>query len=249
MMPRALMVPPGFPDFRAVAVARRRDDQARGARVVGRGASTRVEVSVDGARLVGPSSAARRPSARVRVARLDARLGRPSAASTSWWSGLRTRPATSSRSTPAMEPARPLEQPGAARVRRRPAVRTRLDQGAQLLEAAVDVGFVVEEMRADAQPVAAEVRADVAIEQRVADLPGVGPTPTFTTPPRAERSRGVRTGSPASSARAMTWSVSSPCRSRIRAGVTSQMMSSPPCAMKNTGAGGVPCSSRRAVGW
>ena len=75
-----------------------------------------------------------------------------------------------------------------------------------------------------------------------------GPTLTLTTPPRASRSRGVRTSRPASSARAIRWSVSSPCRARIAAGPTSEMMSIPPCAMKKTGAGGVPCSSRRARG-
>ena len=122
--------------------------------------------------------------------------------------------------------------------------------GAQLVEAPVDVGFRVEEVRADAQAVAAEVGADVARQQLVADRAPRRRRPARSRRPRASAgSRGVRTANPASSLRAMTWSVSSPCRARIRSTPTSEMMSMPPCARKNTGAGGVPCSSRRAVGW
>ena len=68
---------------------------------------------------------------------------------------------------------------------------------------------------------------------------------------RSRRRRGRRDreacGPPArhSSARAITWSVSSPCRARMPRGPTSEMMSIPPCARKKTGAGGVPCSRRR----
>ena len=143
-----------------------------------------------------------------------------------------------------VEPRRVLEQRGAARAGRGPGSRVaRSEERTQLLEAAVDVVLGVEEVRADPQAVAPVVGAHVAFEQRVADL-----ARPRGRRPRSRRRRarsGPAASAPAGPARrraAITWSPSSPCRARIRSGVTSAITSSPPCAMKNTGAGGVPCS-------
>src|SRR6186997_368128 len=70
----------------------------------------------------------------------------------------------------ALEPARLREQHGAARTG---GGSGRLDELRELLEAPADVLFGVEEVRADPKAVAAVVRADVALEQRVADLLGL----------------------------------------------------------------------------
>ena len=222
---------------------------ARGPRVVGRGPIERVEVSVDGGETWADAALGAAAGA-VRLARLDASSGTPTPGEHE----------LVVRATDGTGETQPLEQPwnhhGLANnmVQRVPVtVRGRTTSLAQTSARSspkqpVDVVLGVEEVRADAQPVAAEVRADVAL----AAARDRSPRPV-ARPPRSRRRR-VRRGRAASAPaapprrrRAITWSVSSPCRARIRSTPTSAMMSRPPCAMKKTGAGGVPCSSRRAV--
>ena len=102
ILPRALMVPPGIPDF----LTRRRGSLDAGPCVLegrawsGCGPIERVEVSADG----GGTWARRASSARagaVRLAGLDVRRGTPARASTSCAAGRPTRTGARSRSTPA----------------------------------------------------------------------------------------------------------------------------------------------------
>ena len=74
----------------------------------------------------------------------------------------------------------------------------------ELVEAAVDIGLRVEEVRTDAQAVAAEVGAHVAGQQLVADRASIVADLHVHDPAARGAARGVCTASPASSLRAIT---------------------------------------------
>ncbi len=244
------MVPPGFPEFFTRArVLEAGPCTLEGRAWSGRAAIERVEVSTDGGDTWADAALAPAAGA-VRVARVAPRVGRRARRARA--RGARDRRnGGDAAARAAVEPPRAREQHGAARagdgadselVWLRRVCRSSRNSRSTSSSVLKKCGLTRSPSpRKSVQTPRASSAWQISSARE--------PTPTFTTPPRAARSRGVRTGSPISSAPAITWSVSSPCRARIRSTPTSAITSRPPCARKTTGAGGVPCSSRRAVGW